>query len=69
MIRMEERREENKSKVKVEVVENGPLRITGNFILKDLKRNKEETPGVIELCRCGRTGNKPYCDNSCKKPG
>lgn len=57
-----------KQKVKVEVIENGPLRITGNFILKDLKRDLEEKPGVIELCRCGRSANKPYCDGSHELP-
>lgn len=55
-------------KVKVEVIENGPLRITGKFTLKDLKRDKEESPGFIELCRCGRSRNKPYCDGSHNRP-
>lgn len=55
-------------KVSVEVVENGPLRITGRFTLKDLKRDKEESPGFIELCRCGRSRNKPYCDGSHERP-
>lgn len=59
---------ESSKRVKIEVIEDGPLRITGKFILKDLKRNGEETLDFIELCRCGRTKNKPYCDNSCKKP-
>lgn len=61
-----EEKQESKSRVKVEVVENGPLRITGNFVVKDLKRNREESLTVIDLCRCGNTGNKPYCDNTCK---
>ena len=62
--------EENKNKkhqATVEVVEFGPLRISGNFILKDLKRAKEESPGEIWLCRCGKSDNKPYCDGSHKK--
>ena len=62
--------EENKDKkpqATVEVVEFGPLKITGNFILKDIKRNKEESPGEIWLCRCGKSNNKPYCDDSHKK--
>ena len=28
----------------------GLSKITGNFVLKDLKRNWEESPDVIELC-------------------
>jgi CDGSH-type Zn-finger protein len=64
---MENEKEKN-LRVKVEVVENGPLRITGKFIMKDLKRDKEETTDFIELCRCGRSRNKPYCDHSHEKP-
>ncbi len=59
---------ENNKRVKIEVVEDGPLRITGRFILKDLKRSGEETLDFIELCRCGRTKTKPYCDKSHEKP-
>lgn len=62
--------EENKNKkaqATVEVIEFGPLKISGNFILKDLKRNTEEKHGEIWLCRCGKSGNKPYCDESHKK--
>jgi hypothetical protein len=62
-----ENNDQNKKKVKVEVIENGPLKITGEFILKDLKRGSEEKPDVILLCRCGRTNNKPYCDCSHEK--
>lgn len=66
-ISLMEENKENKSKVVVEVIEFGPLKITGNFIIKDLQRNTESAPGEIRLCRCGRSENKPYCDDSCKK--
>lgn len=62
--------EENKNKkpqAVVEVIEFGPLKISGNFTLKDIKRDKEESPGEIWLCRCGKSNNKPYCDDSHKK--
>jgi len=62
--------EENKNKkpqAVVEVIEFGPLKISGNFTLKDIKRDKEESPGEIWLCRCGKSNNKPYCDGSHKK--
>ena len=62
-----EENKENKSQATVEVIEFGPLKITGNFMLKDIKRDKEDSPGEVWLCRCGKSGNKPYCDESHKK--
>jgi len=61
--------EENKKKPQatVEVIEYGPLKITGNFIIKDLKRDREDTLKEAWLCRCGKSNNKPYCDDSHKK--
>ena len=40
-----EEKNENKSQAVIEVIEFGPLKITGNFQLKDIKRDKEESPG------------------------
>jgi hypothetical protein len=59
--------QESKSQAIVEVVDFGPLKITGNFILKDLKRDKEVTLSEVKLCICGKSSNKPYCDESHKK--
>ena len=64
--RMEENKE-NKSQAIIEVIDFGPLKISGNFLLKDLQRNKEESPCEVRLCMCGKSGNKPYCDESHKK--
>ncbi|HOW10909.1 MAG TPA: CDGSH iron-sulfur domain-containing protein [Bacteroidales bacterium] len=59
---------DNKNKgVIIEVIDDGPIKITGNFILKDLKRDLTDTPEEVYLCRCGRSSAKPYCDNSHKK--
>jgi CDGSH-type Zn-finger protein len=62
-----EENKEYKSQAVIEVIEFGPLKITGNFQLKDLKRDKEESPGEILLCRCGKSADKPYCDGSHKR--
>jgi CDGSH-type Zn-finger protein len=59
-------KKENKPEAVVEIIGSGPLRITGNFILKDLKRDTEWDPGEIFLCRCGKSNNKPFCDESHK---
>jgi CDGSH iron-sulfur domain-containing protein 3 len=61
-----EEKKSDKSQAIIEVIDSGPLKITGNFRLKDLKRNKEESPGEVWLCRCGKSGNKPFCDESHK---
>jgi len=63
---MEENKEQ-KSQADIEVIEFGPLKITGNFTIKDFKRDKEDSPGEVWLCRCGKSENKPFCDESHKK--
>jgi CDGSH iron-sulfur domain-containing protein 3 len=62
-----EENKENKSQALIEVIDFGPLKITGNILLKDLQRDKEEYIGEVLLCRCGKSANKPYCDESHKK--
>lgn len=45
---------------------NGPLRITGNFVIKDGTGKDFDLSGrtTISLCRCGLSQNKPFCDGS-----
>jgi CDGSH iron-sulfur domain-containing protein 3 len=56
-----------KSQATIEVIDNGPIKITGNFLLRDSKRDITDKPEEVYLCRCGRSENKPYCDESHKK--
>jgi CDGSH iron-sulfur domain-containing protein 3 len=62
-----EEQKEFKPQAIVEIQDFGPIRITGNFRVKDLRRDKEEALSEIFLCRCGKSNNKPYCDDSHKK--
>lgn len=62
-----EDRTEFKSQAIIEVIDNGPIKITGNILLRDSKRDLMESPEEVYLCRCGRSQNKPYCDESHKK--
>jgi CDGSH iron-sulfur domain-containing protein 3 len=48
----------------VEVIDNGPVKITGQIVLRDLKKDFTGTLTEVSLCRCGRSCNKPYCDDS-----
>jgi CDGSH-type Zn-finger protein len=60
---------EKEVKTHVEVIDNGPLRITGNIVFTDLKRGITITDSEIFICRCSKSNNKPFCDAShgCKK--
>jgi CDGSH-type Zn-finger protein len=62
-----EEKKENKQQAVIEVLDSGPLKISGNFKLKDMKRDTEISPGEVLLCLCGRSRKKPYCDDSHKK--
>jgi CDGSH-type Zn-finger protein len=62
-----ERNADKKSQAVVEVIDYGPLKITGKIIIKDLKRDKEEKIDEVLLCRCGNSANKPFCDCSHEK--
>ena len=63
---MMEEKKQNNAQTFIEVVDSGPLRISGNFIIKDMKRGFETSAKEILLCRCGKSENKPYCDDSHK---
>jgi CDGSH-type Zn-finger protein len=58
---------------KVEIVcnNNGSIRISGDFVLKDQSGNEFGLGGrqVISLCRCGQSANKPFCDGSHARTG
>jgi CDGSH-type Zn-finger protein len=49
---------------------DGPLIVRGTFRLLDQDGN-EIDPGreTIALCRCGKSGIKPFCDGSHKRSG
>ena len=56
----------------ITVKPKGTIVIHGAARIEDLEGNVLEIPlfkqpGVIKLCGCGRSGNKPFCDGSHKK--
>lgn len=53
----------------VEVSANGPLLVYGNIKIKDAEGNETIKNKVTALCRCGQSGNKPYCDGTHRKVG
>jgi CDGSH-type Zn-finger protein len=57
----------------VEIVCNndGSIRISGDFVIKDATGKEFGLGGrkVISLCRCGHSTNKPFCDGSHARVG
>ena len=53
------------------VFPNGPLRISGNFVIKDGQGKDFDLSGrtAISLCRCGMSENKPFCDGTHGRKG
>lgn len=54
------------SKVQIKVMDNGPLRVTGDVEVIDADGNKFETKQAFSLCRCGSSKNLPFCDGTHK---
>ena len=56
---------------KVTPLNNGPLRIEGEFEICDAGGQTFGLAGrtVISLCRCGQSANKPFCDGSHARTG
>jgi CDGSH-type Zn-finger protein len=56
--------------VTIQLKENGPILAPGNATYKDAHGQEQTTPGsMVALCRCGGSGNKPFCDGSHGKIG
>jgi CDGSH-type Zn-finger protein len=56
---------------RVSVMNNGSLRIEGDFEVVDQEGRPFGLAGraKVSLCRCGRSSNKPFCDGTHKTCG
>jgi CDGSH-type Zn-finger protein len=54
---------------KVTVFNNGSLRVEGDFEIVDQEGRPFGLGGrtAVTLCRCGRSGNQPFCDGTHKR--
>ncbi|MCH7834042.1 MAG: CDGSH iron-sulfur domain-containing protein, partial [Proteobacteria bacterium] len=53
----------------VHVAYNGPLFVRGNLDIDGAPANAPGLKYRAALCRCGESGNKPFCDGQHKKVG
>ena len=59
------------SGTKITPLNNGPLRVEGDFSIYDPEGKEFGVAGrtVISLCRCGHSENKPFCDGNHRQAG
>ena len=56
---------------RITVMNNGSLRVEGDFEIVDTEGKSFGLSGrtKVSLCRCGQSGNKPFCDGTHKTCG
>lgn len=56
---------------RITVLPNASLRIEGDFEIVDVSGRPFGLAGRtrVSLCRCGQSGNKPFCDSAHKQCG
>ena len=57
------------SLLKVKVIPNGALRVTGTFEIELPDGTTETKEKTTLLCRCGLSEKKPYCDAAHRRHG
>ncbi len=59
------------SDCQITVRPNGPLKIEGQFSIRDAEGKDFGLAGrtKLSLCRCGLSANKPFCDGAHGKEG
>jgi CDGSH-type Zn-finger protein len=43
---------------------DGPYRVSGPVLLTDVDGRQIPYPDPVILCRCGQSGNRPFCDGT-----
>jgi len=55
------------SKIKVNILENGPLLVEGTIEITKPDGTVENKEKTTAFCRCGASASKPYCDGQHRK--
>jgi CDGSH-type Zn-finger protein len=52
------------AEVNITPSEDGPYLVAGSVHLTDVDGREIPHPDQMALCRCGHSGNKPFCDGT-----
>jgi len=67
--RFPEVNEDSHGPLVLKVMKNGPVLVEGKYKIQTGRDQFYETNKNMALCRCGASGNKPFCDGSHKEVG
>lgn len=58
------------TETRIKAYRNGPFLVRGPFTLRDSGGGEFGTErNIVALCRCGRSGTRPFCDGTHKAIG
>ena len=52
------------SEITITPTDDGPYLVRGNVTLLDAEGSPYQVGETIALCRCGRSGTRPFCDGT-----
>ena len=64
-----EAKENKKIPTKIQIIQNGPALISGEFEITDISGTKLAKANNIALCRCGKSSALPFCDGTHNRIG
>jgi len=53
--------------VTVKIMRDGPIVVKGSFELISSGNKKVISDSIISICRCGKSGQMPFCDGTHRK--
>lgn len=62
--KLQNKQQEIDSNIEADIMKDGPIIVHGDICLKDKDGKILPKKNPTILCRCGYSGNKPYCDGS-----
>jgi hypothetical protein len=57
------------SHIEIRLSEDGPVLISGNVTILGAQDEDVRSGTKTALCRCGQSGNKPFCDGTHRSVG